>query len=1120
MYFQALRFRTSKVFCALIALTASMGTMQATNLLTATTPVSLTCSTTAGLGASASIVVKPVTALTGANTIAVTFANPGGGLVVTAPVGGTTLNAANSAAGITYTVNLSPGCVGSPAGSSTPTIQFKSNGNTDVVVTANATVTATTSALVPAPSTVALTCTKSGSLYGLGSAKTVSVTSGAPGGTAFTVDTSASAPPTWATLSSTAGGTASSSAVTFTVTPTTGCGGFAAGTTTTGTIHLLNAPAPDKVITVTIQIIAVPSTPLTVNPTLGSFSYVKGSGTPGYVDIAVNSASSPKPFFAVDTTTLPIWLNVDSASGTAPKSVRFSSTAVADTLAPGTYNTTVHLTVSGYGDQLIPISMLVTNPAAHLSTAEGTARNISWTIGTPIPAPFITLVSTDSPIPYTITTAGTAAPIISASLLKGLAYSFGTAIPVTFDPLVFAAAQPGAVLTGTATVVWGSPASSIVVVFNITVQSAGATLTAISPASLPTASAGQTFSVSLIGTGFVPSTDPTQKTKVGIVVGGTIVPDTNIATTVVNASNITLTVTVPVSPDPYLPFSPGGAGGSVSLGVCNPTGGSCSTPTGTATLSIGSNPIIQAVTSASAFQQVTPPTLQTMAPYDLVSIFGTNFCTSGGTGCSSTQVLYGSPDPITLRYPAFLSPDSAGSTQRQLSVTFQTHGSSPTVIGTAALLFAMNGQINMLVPAALSTYAGQTVDFVVNFGYGTGATMKSSSPFQVSILATNPGVFTIGSDGQGDGAILGSNYSVVSSTNPAGMRTTASDSDIVQIFMSGLGVPNSSANNATAGTSGAYFSDCVSVSSFLTSLSTQSGVTVSAADGAVVQSSLLNSNRLPPCLTTAPTVTIGGVPATVTYAGWVADSIAGLYQVNARLPGRAAGTFHPANGGSTFTNLLAPVQLPVVVTAGGNASQANVSLWVAPQLKVTPPSGSGLSGTVGTSWSNSNNVVTASEGTSSYSYAVTSGLLPSGLALGSSSGAISGIPAANTAGSYVVTVTATDSANIPVTGATTFTLNIAGGLVLTAPGAPFTPGAAGSVYTAVTTVQAAGGVYPYTYAVTSSPSAAGITIDPTTGIVSVDGTVATGTYHVTVTATDSTSGTPLTGSITFDITLS
>jgi hypothetical protein len=77
----------------------------------------------------------------------------------------------------------------------------------------------------------------------------------------------------------------------------------------------------------------------------------------------------------------------------------------------------------------------------------------------------------------------------------------------------------------------------------------------------------------------------------------------------------------------------------------------CLCPTSTATLTVGVNPMIQTVTSGSSYTEVTPPALQTIAPYDILSIFGGNFCVSGGTGCTgSTPVLYGTLDPVTLRF--------------------------------------------------------------------------------------------------------------------------------------------------------------------------------------------------------------------------------------------------------------------------------------------------------------------------------------------------------------------------------------------------------------------------------------------------------------------------------------
>ena len=52
------------------------------------------------------------------------------------------------------------------------------------------------------------------------------------------------------------------------------------------------------------------------------------------------------------------------------------------------------------------------------------------------------------------------------------------------------------------------------------------------------------------------------------------------------------------------------------------------------------------------------------------------------------------------------------------------------------------------------------------------------------------------------------------------------------------------------------------------------------------------------------------VTATVTYAGWVPNSIAGEYQVNARLPGSAAGPFTGTTGAPLAPPLTGPVQLP------------------------------------------------------------------------------------------------------------------------------------------------------------------------------------------------------------------
>ena len=271
------------------------------------------------------------------------------------------------------------------------------------------------------------------------------------------------------------------------------------------------------------------------------------------------------------------------------------------------------------------------------------------------------------------------------------------------------------------------------------------------------------------------------------------------------------------------------------------------------------------------------------------------------------------------------------------------------------------------------------------------------------------------------GAILDTNWNLIGASNNAGMRNGASgaaDSDTITIYMTGLGIPDSDA------TSGTWSATCGTVASYLTAFNTAYNTALTGVDGTLILPSVLSSG-LVPCLqsggTDVPTVTIGGVSATVAYAGWAPGLVAGLYQVNAQLPASNGGPFTTMNGTLTSGTLTGPAQLPVVVTSNSVASQAGVSVWVAPKLLVAGPDNiSGRTGTVGVAWPNTHNVVTALDGTSPYTFAVTSGLLPSGVSLDPNLGTLNGVPAANTAGTDTVTVTATDS--IANTGSVTFTL--------------------------------------------------------------------------------------------------
>ena len=90
----------------------------------------------------------------------------------------------------------------------------------------------------------------------------------------------------------------------------------------------------------------------------------------------------------------------------------------------------------------------------------------------------------------------------------------------------------------------------------------------------------------------------------------------------------------------------------------------------------------------------TPPSA---APYDIISIFGSNLCPL----CTGTNgVLVGAPDPVFYRYPVFLSPDGT----HKITVIFTKPTTTTALPGY--LLFATNNQINVLVPGALASLVG------------------------------------------------------------------------------------------------------------------------------------------------------------------------------------------------------------------------------------------------------------------------------------------------------------------------------------------------------------------------------------------------------------------------------
>jgi len=148
------------------------------------------------------------------------------------------------------------------------------------------------------------------------------------------------------------------------------------------------------------------------------------------------------------------------------------------------------------------------------------------------------------------------------------------------------------------------------------------------------------------------------------------------------------------------------------------------------------------------------------------------------------------------------------------------------------LLFAGPGQINAQVPFEVPT--GTTASLVVRKGD------QFTTPEVVTVVAAQPAIFSTDSTGAGQGAILDARFRLVDASNPVG------SGEVVQIFATGLGP-----------------TDPV------------------VPSGAPAPDSPLARVTVP------VSVTIGGQPATVEFAG-LAPRFVGLYQANVRIPGGLA----------------------------------------------------------------------------------------------------------------------------------------------------------------------------------------------------------------------------------------
>jgi hypothetical protein len=195
----------------------------------------------------------------------------------------------------------------------------------------------------------------------------------------------------------------------------------------------------------------------------------------------------------------------------------------------------------------------------------------------------------------------------------------------------------------------------------------------------------------------------------------------------------------------------------------------------------------------------------------------------------------------------------------------------------------------------------------------------------------------------------------------------------------------------------------------------------------------------------------------------------------------------------TVTDSESPAQtksisLPLTIT-GSTASPLVITTTSLP------------SGQVGAAYSAT---LSATGGTTPYSWSLTSGMLPAGLSLNATTGVIAGIPTA-VASATPLTFTVTDAESPAQTKSISLPLTSTGSLgstlAITTTSLP--SGQVGSAYSA--TLAATGGTTPYSWKLTSGTRPAGLSLNAATGTIAGTPTAVASASPLTFTVTDSES---------------
>ena len=553
------------------------------------------------------------------------------------------------------------------------------------------------------------------------------------------------------------------------------------------------------------------------NTSINSLSFnTSTSSTQTFTVTATNgTATSFSMAYGVSTPSGGNWLAASTSSIFTPATVTVTVSPSGLT-AGQTYTGYINFTPSGGTTQTVTVTLTVSSTGGNITVTSGNTGsgsvlgpNSGLTLSAQAGGPsqnaafYVASASGSAQIPFTITWT----PTNSWLTVSGSSGATPSPFTVTANPTGLSANT----YTGSITV---TPTGGAAVTFPVTFTVTPAATISASPTSLTfnysaggSAPSAQSVTISATsGTLNWSATATSNGSWLQISPASGSTPG-NLAVSVTNLSSLTPSST------PYT--------GTITITGTTSGGAAAGSQTINVSLTVTAPlPTVLSVTNAASFNT------GAISAGEIITIFGTSLGPSTGVSATPTNGLY----PTTL-------------------------GGVQVLVGgyPAPMIYAVSGQVSAIVPYEINrpVYL-QNVNVYVKY------LNQTSNGVSLAQAASAPGLFTANASGSGPGAILNSDLSVNTSTNPAAAGST------VVLYLTGEG------QTQPPGVSGK--------------------VTSGTAPYTV------------PVLT--PTVTIGGHPAAVQFYAEAPTLVSGVLQINVQIP---AGT--PSG------------PQPVVVTLGTASSQ-------------------------------------------------------------------------------------------------------------------------------------------------------------------------------------------------------